>query len=119
MRYYYEQPERYLPIYGQVYFCHHPVYTRCTLFKDGETGMAVIQQRFDRNTKKTWWTEIDEWLANSIYINLNFSSYYSSFAGRPIDGLYPTVTIRQLMWALRMKPLKRERWETVFDHKPI
>ena len=25
--------------------------------------------------------------------------------------LYPTVTVRQIMWALRMKPLKREWWE--------
>ena len=34
-------------------------------------------------------------------------------------GYFPTVTVRQLMWALRMKPLKKERWETSFDHVPI
>ena len=35
------------------------------------------------------------------------------------DGLYPTVTVRKLMWALRMKPLKKERWETVFDRGTV
>ena len=30
-----------------------------------------------------------------------------------------TVTVRQIMWALRMKPLKKERWETVFDRSLI
>lgn len=32
---------------------------------------------------------------------------------------YPTVTIRQIMWALKMKPIKRERWETVFDRRDV
>lgn len=27
--------------------------------------------------------------------------------------------VRQVMWRLRMKPLKRERWETVFDRKTL
>lgn len=35
------------------------------------------------------------------------------------DGLYPTVTVRQIMWALKMKPIPRERWETVFDRREI
>lgn len=35
------------------------------------------------------------------------------------EEYFPTVTVRQLMWALRMKPLKKERWETSFDHVPI
>lgn len=37
----------------------------------------------------------------------------------PKDGIYPTMTVRQAMWAAKMKPLKKERWETVFDHKDI
>ena len=40
-------------------------------------------------------------------------------AGTGTDGLYPTVTIRQIMWALKMKPLPKQPWETVFDHTPI
>lgn len=35
------------------------------------------------------------------------------------DGLYPTVSVRQLMWGLKMKPLKRERWETCFDRRLV
>ena len=35
------------------------------------------------------------------------------------DGLYPTVTIRQIMWALKMKPIQRQRWETCFDRRDI
>ena len=35
------------------------------------------------------------------------------------NGFYPTVTVRQLMWAIRMKPMKKERWETVFDRKEV
>ena len=32
---------------------------------------------------------------------------------------YPTVTVRQIMWALKMKPIQKERWETVFDRRDI
>lgn len=31
----------------------------------------------------------------------------------------PTVTIRQIMWALKMKPIQRQRWETCFDRREI
>lgn len=41
--------------------------------------------------------------------------YSSLYGDKCTDGLYPTVTIRQIMWALKMKPLPRERWETCFD----
>ena len=40
-------------------------------------------------------------------------------SGEATDGLYPTVTIRQIMWALKMKPIPRERWETCFDRRNI
>lgn len=32
---------------------------------------------------------------------------------------YGTVTVRQIMWALKMKPIQKERWETVFDRRDI
>nr|DAP49012.1 MAG TPA: hypothetical protein [Caudoviricetes sp.] len=38
---------------------------------------------------------------------------------RNLQGLYPTVTVRQIMWALKMKPIQKERWETVFDRRDI
>jgi len=118
MRYHYKQPEFHIQIYGDLYICDHPVYKRCTLFKIGDKGLSVIQQR--KIGKYTYWTEIDSWLCNDIYTHSKFKSYFDERA-RHIDdcGLYPTVTIRQIMWALKMKPLKRERWETVFDRKEI
>ncbi len=119
MRYHYKKPPIYVAIYGNLYECNHPVYNRCTLFRIGEKGLAVIQQRFSLEAKATYWSEIDPWLANDIYLHSGFREYFDRRAGTCTDGLYPTVTVRQIMWALKMKPLKKERWETVFDRKNI
>lgn len=119
MRYHYKKPDIYAPVFGRVYTCDHPVYSRCTLYEIRNLGLAVIQQRFDPVAKHTWWGEIDPWVANDIYINPGFERYFDERAGACTDGLYPTVTVRQIMWALKMKPLKREQWETVFDHPNI
>lgn len=53
MRYHFEKPPIYLSMYGQRYRCDHPVYNSCTLFLVEERGLAVIQQRFDPETKAT------------------------------------------------------------------
>lgn len=106
-------------MYGETYTCNHPVYNTCTLFKIGNKGLAVIQQRFDKNNKYTYWTEIDSWLTDGIYLHPRFKEYFDSRSEKCTNGLYPTVTIRQIMWALKMKPLPKERWETVFDRKEI
>lgn len=119
MRYHYEKPKIYLSKYGEVYICEHPVYSNCTLFKIGERGLAVIQQRYDSDTKSTWWSEVDPWLTDDLYLHPNFKSFFDKRSGKCTDGLYPTVTVRQMMWAMRMKPLARQRWETVFDRKDI
>lgn len=119
MRYHYSKPKIYTPMYGRVYICSHPVYDRCTLFTQGEKGLAVIQQRYDCLTKQTRWTEIDPWIANDIYLNENFLLYFKERADIAENGLFPTVTVRQIMWALKMKPIKKERWETVFDRRNI
>ena len=119
MRYHYSKPSLYTPIYGELYECNHPVYNRCTLFKANNEGLAIIQQRFSSSTKSTYWTELDDWLPNELYLNPSFIDYFNDRKGKPIDGLYPTVTLRQAMWALKMKPIKRERWETVFDTRLI
>lgn len=119
MRYHYKKSDIYAPVFGRIYICDHPVYSRCTLYEIRKLGLAVIQQRFDPATKHTWWSEVDPWVANDIYINSGFEKYFNEKAGACTDGLYPTVTVRQIMWALKMKPLKRERWETVFDHRDI
>ena len=104
---------------GQTYKCDHPVYNVCTLYLIGTKGLAVIQQRYSPKTKHTWWGEIDESLRDDLYFHPKFLPYFNKKGGKPINGLYPTVTVRQVMWALRMKPLKREPWETVFDKSPI
>lgn len=119
MRYHYEKPALYASMYGKVYLCDHPVYSRCTLFFIADKGLAVIQQRYDPSTKRTWWGEIDPWLTDGIYLHPKFKAYFDRRAKKDTDGIYPTVTIRQIMWALKMKPIKRERWETVFDRQII
>ena len=119
MRYHFNKPSLYLSMYGRVYICNHPVYDRCTLYEINNKGLAVIQQRFDNDTKCTYWTEIDEWLTDPLYLNKNFKKYFDERAGECMDGLYPTVSVRQIMWALKMKPLPRKRWETCFDRREI
>ena len=119
MRYHYEKPSMFVSIYGEVYKCNHPVYSKCTLFKMGDRGLAVIQQRYEPETKKTWWTEIDPWLTDKLYLHPKFKEYFDDRSRPTVDGLYPTVTIRQIMWALKMKPIQRERWETCFDRREI
>lgn len=119
MRYHYEKPTIYLSMYGQIYVCDHPVYNVCTLFKIKDKGLAVIQQKYDPETKITWWSNIDPWLTDDLYLHNEFKPYFDQRAEVCKDGIYPTVTIRQIMWALHMKPLPKERWETVFDRKDI
>lgn len=119
MRYHFTKPDFYASQYGQIYICEHPVYNRCTLYEIGDRGLAVIQQRFNVNAKTTGWTEIDPWLTDAIYLHPGFRKFFDERAKPGKDGLYPTVTVRQIMWALKMKPIPKERWETVFDRKDI
>lgn len=119
MRYYSEPPPVSVRRFGETYICSHPVYSRCTLFKIEKRGLAVIQQRYVERNKHTYWSEIDPWIANCLYLNPQFAALVNERAKEPVDGLFPTITVRQAMWAVKMKPLKKERWETVFDHKDI
>lgn len=118
MRYHYEKPPFYTTMYGSTYTCNHPVYDKCTLFKMDGRGLAVIQQRTDY-TKHTYWTEIDPWLTDVLYLHPGFKEFFDERSGECKDGLYPTVTIRQIMWALKLKPLPKKRWETCFDRRNI
>lgn len=119
MRYFHEQGRDGRPFYGELYICNRPVYSKCTLYRENGLGLAVIQQRYDPKTKRTWWTEIDRDLWDYLYLADGFYEFFKKWAGPAEYGLFPTVTIRQIMWALKLKPLKKERWETVFDHKDI
>ena len=119
MRYHYEKPSIFLSMYGSVYECDHQVYSRCTLYLMDDRGLAVIQQRYDKDTKHTWWGEIDPWLTDELYLNPGFKKFFDERSGECKDSLYPTVTIRQIMWALKLKPIPRQRWETCFDRRDI
>jgi hypothetical protein len=119
MRYHYEKPTIYLSKYGSTYICDHPVFSRCTLYQIKEKGLAVIHQRYNKADKSTTWTEIDPWLTDVLYLHPKFKEFFDKRAGVATDGLYPTVSIRQIMWALKIKPLPRERWETCFDRRDI
>ena len=89
------------------------------MYNIGDRGLSVIQQRFDKDTKLTWWSDIDPWLTDELYLHTRFKEFFDDRSGECTDGLYPTVTIRQLMWALKMKPLIKKPWETCFDRKHI
>lgn len=119
MRYHYEKPTNYSSVYGTTYICDHPVYDSCTLYQVNSKGLAVIQQRFNKQTKTTYWSEIDPWLTDIIYLHPKFIEFFNNRSGECVNGLYPTVSIRQIMWALKLKPIPRERWETCFDRKDI
>lgn len=119
MRYHYEKPTKYSTMYGDTYICDHPVYDRCTLFLVDEKGLAVIQQRFDPNSKTTVWSELDPWLTDLLYLHPKFKGFFDERSGECVNGLYPTVTIRQIMWGLKLKPIPRNRWETCFDRRII
>lgn len=111
----YMQPAKYTIHHGEVYQCDHPYYNRCTLFKIKDKGLAVIQQRFNAKYKLTWWGPIDPWLNDEIFENGRFSKIFSERAAAVgADGLYPTIELRKLMWALRMPPLQKQIWETRF-----
>lgn len=97
MRYHYKKPSTYLSKYGETYNCNHPIYNTCTLYKIGDRGLSVIQQRFDKDTKLTWCNDIDPWLTDELYLHTRFKEFFDDRSGECTDGLYPTVTIRQLM----------------------
>lgn len=116
MNTHYTKPSTALSLFGKTYTCDHRLYTYCTLYEAHGVGLAVIQQRFDPKAKVTYWGEIDDYLVDDIYQQPGFKEYFEEHAGPRKGYIYPTVTVRQIMWALRMKPLKKEPWETVFDH---
>lgn len=63
--------------------------------------------------------EIDSWLKDPIYLHVGFRKIFVERSGPSKDGLYPTISVRQLMWALKMKLFQKNRWETAFDRQDI
>lgn len=81
MRYHFVKPQYYSSGYGKTYECNHAVYSKCTLYLIKDKGLAVIQQRYNKKTKMTWWTEIDPCLVDALYLNPNFEGYFNRYAG--------------------------------------
>ena len=107
MRYYYE------PINAETYACDHPLYNRCTLYlKDGK-GLAVVQNRYSPKAKVSWLGPIDKELIYVIPEHEGFNEFFDKNSSS-IDqnGLYPSVMVRTIMWALKMKPLRKNIWES-------
>lgn len=112
MRYRYEKTDKWLPEYGETYWCDHPLYHCCTLYKYGDVGVGVVQKRFDPEKKVTYWSSIDPWVANDIYLSPKFPKWFDTHA-RPVNTIYcyPTYGVREVMWALRIKPLYHPTWD--------
>lgn len=114
MKYHYEASDS-IKHTKYLYKCDHSLYSSCTLFRDednSENGLAVVRLYFNPRLKVFWYGAIDSGLADDIADYPGFKDYVSKHSGECTDGLYPTVNVRQIMWALRMKPLKREEWES-------
>ncbi|MFQ7396465.1 MAG: hypothetical protein ACLRNW_01360 [Neglectibacter sp.] len=118
MRYHYEKPPIYLSMYGQRYCCDHPVYNHCTLFLVGERGLAVIQQRYDPETKHTFWAEVDEWLTDPLYLHPGFGRSLTAGPGRVRTASTHRDHPADHVGAEDEAPAQATL-ETVFDHTPI
>lgn len=116
MRYYYDVREE-KQLFSETYACSAPYYHFCTLYSDGVRGLAVIMQRFSPVSKAVSYGPVPGCLANDIYRSEGFEPYFREHAGVPKDGVYPAVTARQIMWALRIKPLKIQPWERYFKEE--
>lgn len=113
MRAFYQKPDVVVQLYGKTYECDHPRYNKCTLYLFGEKGFAVIQQRYDKETKHTWWSEIDPWLANDIYLAPRFREVFNKLARNPdANGIYPTIEVRKIMYQVGLYSMRKELWES-------
>lgn len=111
MKYHYESPQIVIPVYGERITLDHPVFQSGTLYLEHEKGILVVQQHFDEEEKVCWWGYLDSALSNDIYLTPKFKEFFIEHA---TEKDYPIYQVRKLMWALRMKPLRRGPWEDVF-----
>lgn len=101
----YSPPEHWVLSNKSTYECDHPLYSKCTLYWDGEVGLAVVQERFNTKTKTSWIGPIDPWLVDDIKQQDGWENYFKEHAAKGINGLYPTVRVRELMRDLGMKSM--------------
>lgn len=97
MRYFIEKPEITTHMFGRTYECDHPLYNRCTLYQIGNKGIAIVQQRFDADTKSTYWTEIDPWLNDILYLSPAFAYVGNSMTkANEIEDEWIAVTAKDI-----------------------
>ena len=111
MKYYYQKPDICVRVFGEPIDLNHPVYHGGTLYLERGRGIIVTQKKFDTKRKECSWDAVDSWIANDIYTSPNFAEFFISNA---TEKDYPIFELRKIMWALRMKPLKKEDWELYF-----
>lgn len=119
MRYYFEDYSDGKVEHAEVYKCNHEIYSKCTLYKFNGKGLAVIQEYFNPDLKVFYYGPIDPRLIEPIFSQKRFHEKFAEYAKEPVDGIYPTICVRQLMWELRMKPLKRVLSESSQKLHPI
>lgn len=112
MKYHYTKPDKW-DKHGDIYRSGNKLFNKATIFRNGKLGIIVIQQHFNPETKHMWWGEVDPWIASDILSNERFEEVFYKFASEKIPGGdFPVIQLRKLMWELRMKPLKKEFWES-------
>lgn len=100
---------------GFTYYCDHPLFNEATLFlTPSGKGLLVIQQKFNKKLKYTWWGRIDDRINIDISNSDGLDEYLEENAKYSKDALYPFVEVRKLMWALRLPSMKKMQWETRF-----
>ena len=113
MRYYYQSRDGdKVPQKGYIKWQPHQCYYLCTLYQKDNLGLAVVRPVFDETEKTIRFDALDDNLANDICNQPDFDEYFAEHADfQDESGCFPTVGVRKIMWALRMKPLKKEDWE--------
>lgn len=98
--------------YGSIEIVNHPLYFSGTLFENDGYGIVIVREYFNPKDKYKYYGPIDPCIANDIYLSPRFPKYFSKKAERKNEkGLYPTVLLKKVMWEMRLKPLKKTKYE--------
>ena len=116
MKYFYEERKdsRKLPGIIYIHRANNHLFLDGTLYYEKGNGLVVVRKYFDKASKRVYYGPLPKALANDIYEREGFQDEFTKLAGPRNAGGYPFVDVRKLMWALRMKPLKKDIWEYFF-----
>ena len=116
MKYFYEEKRDDRKLSGIIYI-HRAgsfLFSDGTLFlKDGK-GLIVVRKYFDKVRKICYYGPISRGLANDIFTHERFCEVFADYAHKRGKDGYPFIDVRKFMWALRMKPLKKDIFEFFF-----